>query len=103
MRDKCMLWPLRTSYSLWYCLTENSDNPCATQGKMTTLRKLLLTGNPMRTLRRYALSLFLLLFLKLVVRDLYGAAKINILCSQFIGFWTNNNIAEVSAQPAFIR
>jgi len=64
---------------------------------MTTLRKLLLTGNPMRTLRRYVLSLFLLPFLKQVVRELYGAAKVNILCSQFIGLWTNNNIAEVSA------
>jgi len=69
---------------------------------MTTLRKLLLTGNPMRTLRRYVLTLFLLPFLKQVVRELYGAAKVNILCSQFIGLWTNNNIAEVSAQPAFI-
>lgn len=56
----------------------NSGTPCPTQGKMTTLRKLLLTGNPMRTLRRYVLSLFLLLFCKLVVRNLCWAA-INVL------------------------
>jgi hypothetical protein len=36
-------------------------------------------------------------------RNLYQAANINLLYYQFIGFWTDNNIIEVSAQSACIR
>lgn len=76
---------------------------CNIQGTMTTLRKLLLAGNPMRTLRRYDMCPVLLAFHKLVVRILNRAASILIHHGcQFIGFWINNNIVEVSAQSTFI-
>jgi hypothetical protein len=79
---------LACSMQVCYYLNELSKlwtltyaSACYIQGTMTTLRKLLLTGNPMRTLRRYDAHAIVLVFHKEVVRILNRTANIIIQCS----------------------
>ena len=63
---------------------------------MTTLRKLVLTGNPLRTLRRFEVQYGYLSMCVLLLP--YELTQQIFILSQLIGVWTYTCFVEVSAQ-----